>query len=151
MADWADSETEFEDVVLTAPDGGHDEFDSHFKPKIDALVRNLTVYVSSNDLTNKDSILFVRALESLDAFLITFGYGILFLIFLSHRPEKSRVPEVLVPDIIAAIEASLMQVVNGHLDNLFRTRRLARARRAGLHSSGNPGLHLANRREHAGV
>ena len=48
-ADWADSETEFEDVVLTAPDVGHDEFDSHFKPKINALVQNLTVYVSSND------------------------------------------------------------------------------------------------------
>ncbi len=48
-ADWSDAETEFEDVVLTAPDVGHDEFDSHFKPKINALVRNLTVYVSSND------------------------------------------------------------------------------------------------------
>ncbi len=48
-ADWADAETEIEDVVLTAPDVGHDEFDSYFKPKIKALVRNLTVYVSSND------------------------------------------------------------------------------------------------------
>ena len=48
-ADWADAETEIEDVVLTAPDVGHDEFDSYFKPKINALVRNLTVYVSSND------------------------------------------------------------------------------------------------------
>jgi len=48
-ADWADAQTEFEDVVLTAPDVGHDVFDSHFKPKINALVQNLTVYVSSND------------------------------------------------------------------------------------------------------
>jgi len=48
-ADWADGETEIEDVVLTAPDVGHEEFDSHFKPKINALARNLTVYVSSND------------------------------------------------------------------------------------------------------
>ncbi len=48
-ADWADAETEIEHVVLTAPDVGHEAFDSHFKPKINALVRNLTVYVSSND------------------------------------------------------------------------------------------------------
>jgi esterase/lipase superfamily enzyme len=48
-ADWADTETEIEDVVLTAPDVGHEEFDRHFKPKINALARNLTVYVSSND------------------------------------------------------------------------------------------------------
>ncbi len=58
----------------------------------------------------------VRALESLDAFLIafaliTFGYGILFLVFLSHRPETARVPEVLVPDSIGALKTSLMQVV----------------------------------------
>ena len=50
----------------------------------------------------------VRALESLDAFLIafvlfTFGYGILALIVLSHRPETGRVPEVLVPESIAAL------------------------------------------------
>ena len=58
----------------------------------------------------------VRALESLDAFLIafalfTFGYGILFLVFLSQRPETARVPEVLVPESIAALKTSLMQVV----------------------------------------
>ncbi len=58
----------------------------------------------------------VRALESLDAFLIafalfTFGYGILFLVFLSHRPETARVPEVFIPDSIAALKTSLMQVV----------------------------------------
>jgi len=48
-ADLADAEVEIEDVVLTAPDVGHDAFDSHFKPKLNALARNLTVYVSSND------------------------------------------------------------------------------------------------------
>jgi esterase/lipase superfamily enzyme len=48
-ADWADRETEIEDVVLTAPDVGQDVFDSHFAPKISALARDLTVYVSSND------------------------------------------------------------------------------------------------------
>ncbi len=48
-ADWSDAETEIEDVVLTAPDVDHDEFDSHFKPKIMALAQTLTVYVSSND------------------------------------------------------------------------------------------------------
>ena len=58
----------------------------------------------------------VRALESLDAFLIafalfTFGYGMLFLVFLSHRPETARVPKILVPESIAALKTSLMQVV----------------------------------------
>jgi esterase/lipase superfamily enzyme len=48
-ADFADPETEFEDVVLAAPDVGHEEFGRQFKDEIDALTRNLTVYVSSND------------------------------------------------------------------------------------------------------
>ncbi len=49
QADLADAETEIEDVVLTAPDVDHDEFDQQFKQEINALARNLTVYVSSND------------------------------------------------------------------------------------------------------
>jgi len=48
-ADLADVETEFEDVVLTAPDISHEEFGHRFKEEISALTRNLTVYVSSND------------------------------------------------------------------------------------------------------
>ena len=48
-ADLADAQTEIEDVVLTAPDVGHEEFDQQFKREITALARNLTVYVSSND------------------------------------------------------------------------------------------------------
>jgi esterase/lipase superfamily enzyme len=48
-ADLADAETEIEDVVLTAPDVDHDQFDNRFKQEIKALTRNLTVYVSSND------------------------------------------------------------------------------------------------------
>jgi len=48
-ADLADAETEIEDVVLTAPDISHEKFGNQFKPEITALVRNLTVYVSSND------------------------------------------------------------------------------------------------------
>jgi esterase/lipase superfamily enzyme len=48
-ADLADAQTEIEDVVLTAPDVDHDEFDQRFKQEITALARNLTVYVSSND------------------------------------------------------------------------------------------------------
>ena len=48
-ADLADAETEIEDVVLTAPDVDHDEFNNQFKREIKALARNLTVYVSSND------------------------------------------------------------------------------------------------------
>ncbi len=47
--DLADSETEFEDVVLTAPDISHEEFGRQFRDEITALTRNLTVYVSSND------------------------------------------------------------------------------------------------------
>ncbi len=48
-ADLADPETEFEDVVLTAPDVSHEEFGRQFKDEISALTLNLTVYVSSND------------------------------------------------------------------------------------------------------
>jgi esterase/lipase superfamily enzyme len=48
-ADFADVETEIEDVVLTAPDVDHEAFDQQFKQEINALANNLTVYVSSND------------------------------------------------------------------------------------------------------
>jgi esterase/lipase superfamily enzyme len=48
-ADFADVEVELEDVILTAPDVSHEEFDNQFKHEITALARNLTVYVSSND------------------------------------------------------------------------------------------------------
>jgi esterase/lipase superfamily enzyme len=48
-ADFADSETEIEDVVLTAPDVDHEEFDQRFKREISDLADHLTVYVSSND------------------------------------------------------------------------------------------------------
>lgn len=47
--DFADAETEIEDVVLTAPDISHEKFGRQFKQEINALTRNLTVYVSSND------------------------------------------------------------------------------------------------------
>jgi len=46
---FADAGIEFEDVILTAPDVSHEEFDNQFKREITALTRNLTVYVSSND------------------------------------------------------------------------------------------------------
>jgi len=49
QADLADPETEIEDVVLTAPDVSHEEFGHQFKEEINALARNLTVYVTSND------------------------------------------------------------------------------------------------------
>ena len=48
-ADFADAETEIENVVLTAPDVDLEEFDNQFKEEIMALAGNLTVYVSSND------------------------------------------------------------------------------------------------------
>ena len=49
QSDLADAEAEIEDVVLTAPDVDSDEFDQQFKREINALTRQLTVYVSSND------------------------------------------------------------------------------------------------------
>jgi esterase/lipase superfamily enzyme len=48
-ADFADAETEIEDVVLTAPDVDHEEFNQRFKQEISDLADHLTVYVSSND------------------------------------------------------------------------------------------------------
>jgi esterase/lipase superfamily enzyme len=47
--EFADADIEFEDVILTAPDVSHEEFDNQFKKEISSLTRNLTVYVSSND------------------------------------------------------------------------------------------------------
>ena len=47
--EFADAGFEFEDVVLTAPDVSHEEFDKQFKEEIASMTRNLTVYVSSND------------------------------------------------------------------------------------------------------
>ena len=45
----ADAQTEIEDVVLTAPDVDHEDFNNQFKKEIGALTENLTVYVSAND------------------------------------------------------------------------------------------------------
>ena len=48
-ADYADLQTEIENVVLTAPDVDHEEFNAQFKQEITDLAENVTVYVSSND------------------------------------------------------------------------------------------------------
>lgn len=48
-ADFSDAQTEIENVVLTAPDVDHEEFNEQFKQEILALSGNATVYVSSND------------------------------------------------------------------------------------------------------
>ena len=48
-ADLADRQPEFQDVILTAPDVDHAEFDARFRQEIAALTKDLTVYVSSND------------------------------------------------------------------------------------------------------
>ena len=48
-ADFADADTEIEDVVLTAPDTDHAEFNDRFRDEILAVANRLTVYVSSND------------------------------------------------------------------------------------------------------
>ncbi len=47
--DFSDSQTEIENVVLTAPDVDHEAFNTHFKQTILDLAQNVTVYVSSND------------------------------------------------------------------------------------------------------
>jgi len=46
---FSDSEAEIAEIVLTAPDVDHEEFDQQFKKEVDDLAENLTVYVSSND------------------------------------------------------------------------------------------------------
>ena len=46
---FSDIQIEFENVVLTAADVDHEEFNSQFKEEIKAMAENLTVYVSSND------------------------------------------------------------------------------------------------------
>jgi esterase/lipase superfamily enzyme len=47
--DFSDMQTEFENVMLTAADVDHAEFNTQFKQEIKALEDNITVYVSSND------------------------------------------------------------------------------------------------------
>ena len=47
--DFADAEAEFEDVVLTAPDVDDEQFGRDFRDEIEALTRDLSIYVSSND------------------------------------------------------------------------------------------------------
>ena len=60
--EFADKGYEFENVIMTAPDVSHEEFDNQFKKEIMSMTRNLTVYVSSNDralvmsrIVNRDS------------------------------------------------------------------------------------------------
>lgn len=48
-ADFGDSPTEIETVVLTAPDVDHEDFNERFKAQSHSLAKNVTVYVSSND------------------------------------------------------------------------------------------------------
>lgn len=47
--EFADTDIEIEDVLLTAPDVSHEDFNERFKQQITALTRQLTIYVSSND------------------------------------------------------------------------------------------------------
>jgi esterase/lipase superfamily enzyme len=48
-SDFADADFEIDDLVLTAPDVDRARFNEQFKKELAALVRNTTVYVSSND------------------------------------------------------------------------------------------------------
>jgi esterase/lipase superfamily enzyme len=47
--EFADSDREIQQVVLTAPDVDHQQFNQVFKAELAALSKHLTVYVSSND------------------------------------------------------------------------------------------------------
>ena len=46
---FSDRQAEFENVVLTAPDVDHEEFNQQFRQEMQDLAENVTVYVSSND------------------------------------------------------------------------------------------------------
>jgi esterase/lipase superfamily enzyme len=46
---FSDLETEIENVMLTAPDVDHEEFNQKFRQELTGLAENVTVYVSSND------------------------------------------------------------------------------------------------------
>ncbi|MFH1791647.1 MAG: alpha/beta hydrolase [Candidatus Omnitrophota bacterium] len=48
-SDFADKEREIDEVILAAPDVRKESFKEHFKDKVTALSKKLTVYVSSND------------------------------------------------------------------------------------------------------
>jgi esterase/lipase superfamily enzyme len=61
--DFADSQTEFENVVLTAPDVDHEEFNQQFRQEMNDLAENVTVYVSSNDRALLASRLINRSLR----------------------------------------------------------------------------------------
>ena len=47
--DYSDRQTEIENVMLTAPDVDHKEFNAGFRDELKRLTDNVTVYVSSND------------------------------------------------------------------------------------------------------
>ena len=95
--EFADAETEIEDVVLTAPDVSRGEFDRQFKRELTALTPELTVYVSSNDralvmsrIVNRD----VRLGES------TLGPAM--------RNEAARFTEVMSPgeDLVTLVDVT---------------------------------------------
>ncbi len=48
-AAFVDDGRAFENVILTAPDVGHEEFNTSFRDRVTRLAKNTTVYVSSND------------------------------------------------------------------------------------------------------
>jgi esterase/lipase superfamily enzyme len=47
--DFADSETEIEDIILTAPDVDREDLNERFKNNLADMATSMTVYVSSND------------------------------------------------------------------------------------------------------
>ena len=89
-ADLADAETEIEDVVLTAPDVDHEEFDHKFKQEINALTRHLTVYVSANDRALLMSRLINRGRRRGESTLDTFNPD--------QLAEAARVMDLVEPD-----------------------------------------------------
>ena len=61
--DLADAQTEIENVMLTAPDVDHEEFNQQSREEMSKLASNVTVYVSSNDRALLTSRLINRGLR----------------------------------------------------------------------------------------
>jgi esterase/lipase superfamily enzyme len=96
-SEFADAQTEIEDVVLTAPDVSREEFDRQFKRELRALARELTVYVSSNDRA-----LVMSRIVNRDARLGESTLGA------AMRDEAARFSEVMSPgdDVVTLVDVT---------------------------------------------
>ena len=101
-ADFSDPESEIDQLVLTAPDVDYERFHGDYKEKLAAVVRNTTVYVSSNDrallisrVVNRGRRLGQSTLSKADAELFDEVEGLLELV----EPGSERVALVDVTPI----------------------------------------------------